>query len=419
MGIAINYHLNKSKRTKGAKTVAIIGRVSYSFMSNEGHQKRTFKFGTGNSAPVNGFKRGRVSSAATDASHINSKLTAFTKRAEDLYKEYESKKSFPTESAFKEALLSGVILAKEDRNFVSDFEGFIAYHENKGSAQTTVRNLKQTLEHLKSAAVKKRHPLDYATMNLEFYAKFISYCSEVVLPGETKGLKKNTIGSHIKLLKTFMNYATACGWNTFSYYRHPQFKILVEKIPVTTLNEIEISQLYEIDLSKRPRLALNLHFFLLGCETGLRYVDYSKIKKDKISEVTGGYNLSAKTQKTGTDVIIPLSRLAMDILAKYNYQMPKAPSNQTLNFNLRELMKLAEINKQISSHDARRSFATNQYKAGTPVQWIMKITGHATEREFYKYIGVDLAENADLVRGMHDKYKIERKGLLNTTLKIA
>ena len=51
----------------------------------------------------------------------------------------------------------------------------------------------------------------------------------------------------------------------------------------------------------------------------------------------------------------------------------------------------------ISTHTARRSFATNAYKAGLPTVAIMKITGHTIERQFLKYIKVSKEESAVLI----------------------
>ena len=51
----------------------------------------------------------------------------------------------------------------------------------------------------------------------------------------------------------------------------------------------------------------------------------------------------------------------------------------------------------VSSHTARRSFATNAYKSGVPTIAIMKITGHTKESTFLKYIKVSAQENADML----------------------
>jgi integrase len=61
--------------------------------------------------------------------------------------------------------------------------------------------------------------------------------------------------------------------------------------------------------------------------------------------------------------------------------------------------------KLVSTHIGRRSFASNSYGDGMPIPLIMAITGHKTEREFRRYIGIsqsDLAEQA--ARFLNGKY---------------
>jgi integrase len=417
MSITINYFLANKSKFKTAKELSICGVVQYTFDDANGTQKRRFKFSTGQKSPVKGFKNGKVVGSVINASHINSKLAEFRKNAEKLYNHYTEKKKFPTPQAFKDKIFKGVIEVEEERDFVKDFEDYIKL---KGSPQKSiVKNLNQALNRIKAMKKKTNYSLDYSTINMEFYLKFKKFCDEVVLTDERVGISKNTFGGHIKLLKTFLNYAKSNGWNRYEYYTSKDFKILTEEIKVVSLTEDEVNKVAELNLSNRPRLGLTRDYFLLGCETGLRYIDYAKINKSSIKEVKNGYNLEIKTQKTDANTVIPLSQLAMDILAKYSYQLPEPPTNQKLNKNLKTVMELAKVDKSISSHDSRRTFCTLQYHSGTPVAWLMAISTHRTERQFYAYIGVDLKENADKVRDMHDKYKIEKKGLLNNKLKVA
>jgi integrase len=52
----------------------------------------------------------------------------------------------------------------------------------------------------------------------------------------------------------------------------------------------------------------------------------------------------------------------------------------------------------ISSHTARRSFCTNEFLAGTPVELIMKISGHKSIKDFYKYIRISPEEAANKIK---------------------
>ena len=109
--------------------------------------------------------------------------------------------------------------------------------------------------------------------------------------------------------------------------------------------------------------------------------------------------------------------MVISILEKYNYQLPKAISNQKFNEALKIIAETANISETVvknitkggetittvqpkfnfvTSHVARRSFATNAVKRGIEPILVMAITGHKTEQEFLKYIKLSSEEKADL-----------------------
>ena len=154
--------------------------------------------------------------------------------------------------------------------------------------------------------------------------------------------------------------------------------------------------------------------FLIGCYTGLRFSDFTEINPENI--VSNNTVIQVRTKKTGQRVSIPLHKTVRKILKKYKNNLPKAYTNQTMNEYLKEVVSLAGIKeliettitkggkveknvlpkfKLVSTHTARRSFATNLYLAEVPSISIMKITGHKTERSFLQYIRVTQRENAD------------------------
>jgi integrase len=113
---------------------------------------------------------------------------------------------------------------------------------------------------------------------------------------------------------------------------------------------------------------------------------------------------------------------------KHNGKLPRAISNQKANEYLKELGQIKpkghdkpvlndSISKTItkggvkvitnyqkwellSTHTARRTFATNEYLAGTPAVTIMQVTGHKTEKAFLRYIRLTPREHAKLLQ-MH------------------
>jgi integrase len=52
----------------------------------------------------------------------------------------------------------------------------------------------------------------------------------------------------------------------------------------------------------------------------------------------------------------------------------------------------------ITSHTCRRSFCTNEFLAGTPVELIMKISGHKSVKDFYKYIRITPEEAGNKIK---------------------
>jgi integrase len=151
--------------------------------------------------------------------------------------------------------------------------------------------------------------------------------------------------------------------------------------------------------------------FLVGCWTGCRFSDISQITPENI---TGGF-IRMKQYKTGTPVVIPLHPVVTVLINKYGGQLPKAISNQKFNDALKKVAEEAELNEivfksitkggmkvttrhakheMVTTHTARRSFATNLYNSDFPTLSIMAITGHKTEKAFLKYIKTTPDEHA-------------------------
>jgi len=226
---------------------------------------------------------------------------------------------------------------------------------------------------------------------------------------QLKNLSLNTVGRHVKQLKAVFRYAHQDGTHNNEVYKDSRF--LVFKVPsdeISLTNE-EIERIRLLDLSDTPRLDLIRDVFLLGCYTALRYSDYSRISPEHISEGEyGKLMLTIHNKKTDIKTTVPLRTEAVAILKKYRFKLPKT-YEQKVNKGIKEIGQLAGIDNQIvimkyrgvdkvketrrkyemiKTHTARRSAATNMYKAGISTVEIMKITGHKSEKTFFRYINV-------------------------------
>jgi integrase len=256
---------------------------------------------------------------------------------------------------------------------------------------------------------------DFKDINANFYKRFVAYMLS------EKNYSVNTYGRALKFIKTLISKATKEGINTNLYYLN--FKGVQEESESIYLNEVELQKIYKLDLSTRPGLEKVRDLFIIGCNTGLRFSDYTTISPDDIQ----GERLRIIAQKTNTKVVIPLLADTKAILQKYNFQLPKAISNQKFNENLKKIAEEAGIKENVTthitkggvkettkhfkyqlvtSHTARRSFATNYYLMGIDTLQIMAITGHKTEKEFLKYVKVSRDEKADLFeKSVNEKLK--------------
>jgi len=177
-----------------------------------------------------------------------------------------------------------------------------------------------------------------------------------------------------------------------------------------------LAKLYELDLSSTPGQERVRDIFLIGAWTGW-FGDLPQVNKENIE----GGMIHITQHKTGNKVWIPMYPMVKAILEKYDFEIPAIITNQKFNEALKLIAKKAKINapfhkritkggktistkfekwQLVTSHSARRSFATNLYKSGFPSISIMQITGHKTEAAFLKYIKVTPEEHAKLLQ-MH------------------
>lgn len=251
----------------------------------------------------------------------------------------------------------------------------------------TLKNYQSTIARLEAFELKIETKLSFDDVNLDFYHAFMDYC-KVELQQST-----NTFGSHIKHIKTWMNAATEEGLNTNTMFRSRGFTTTTETADSTYLTTDEIDKLKQLDLTDN-HLEKVRDIFVVACYTGLRISDYAKVCFANM--INENSMVKICTEKTGKEVIIPVHPFVHQTLKKYRGILPML-SHQKFNKYIKDVVALAGIKKLITSHCARRSFATNAFKSGVPSLSIMQITGHTTEKNFLKYIKVTKEENAQLM----------------------
>lgn len=356
---------------------------------------------------------------------FNQRLDDFEAGIKTIYRRWinDNNGRQPSPEALKDALdihfkkTSASPASKDLISFIRDLilrsqTGTRLHHKSgKPIHPNTIKTYKTTLSHLSDFQKKYKRKIDFDTIDLDFYEDYKAYFIT------EKQVKINTAGKHIQLLKTILNEAAELGLHTNTAHRGKRFVTLREEADNIYLTAEEVAALERLDLSGNPRLDKVRDTFLIGIHTGQRYSDFSRISPKMIGE--DGL-LHLVQVKTGNRVAIPLHPTVQRVFEKYaDSEMPSI-SEQKFNAYLKEIGQLIpslceptpksftqggvaiienlERWKQLTSHTARRTFATLWYRSGkVPAISIMAITGHTTEKNFLRYIKATPTDHARMM----------------------
>jgi len=218
-----------------------------------------------------------------------------------------------------------------------------------------------------------------------------------------RGLQHNTAAKDIKNLNRVLNRLVMNG--TIPRNPFKGFSCSYVNPRRQYLSSEEIDLLYHKDFQVK-RLARVRDVFLFQVYTGLAYSDISELSQDSIvTGIDGGKWIVIFRKKTGTRSSIPLLPRAQTILDRYkqdpycqyhNLLIPVS-SNQRMNGYLKEIADICQINKNLTTHLARHTFATTvTLSSGVPIETVSKMLGHSdlrTTQIYSKVIDKKVAED--------------------------
>ncbi|MBP1638876.1 MAG: putative transposase [Bacteroidetes bacterium] len=230
----------------------------------------------------------------------------------------------------------------------------------------------------------------------EFYLKTVCNCCQ------------NTTAKYIKNFGKIIRICLANGWivkNPFINY-----KSKVVEVERAFLSQEEIETMYNKTFIT-ARLNQVKDIFLFSCFTGLAYADVKKLSRRNIGiGVDGERWIFINRTKTDTRSNIPLLPIASTILEKYEdhpqvvNQDKLLPllSNQKMNGYLKEIADLCGINKELTFHIARHTFATTvTLSNGVPIESVSKMLGHKnikTTQHYAKILDLKVSDDMKILR---------------------
>ncbi len=204
--------------------------------------------------------------------------------------------------------------------------------------------------------------------------------------------KNNGAVNLLCCLKNFILYAIRNEWiekNPFRYYKMKVDKTNV-KVPLT---KSELDTLIRKPLPNE-RLDRIRDVFVFCCLTGLAFTDADNLRKEHITtDEQGMLWIHKPREKTAVMSRVPLLPHPIELLNKYGHdaelqikgKLLPVPSNQKMNAYLKEIADLCNIQKNLTTHCARHTFATLAIEYGMPIDIIAKILGHTNTNMTRRY----------------------------------
>jgi integrase/recombinase XerD len=179
-----------------------------------------------------------------------------------------------------------------------------------------------------------------------------------------------------------------------TYHKHlrkvTRYLRMADMIPVDPYERVKLSRgkskerqpLTEDELDKLRAIKLTepldhvRDLFIFAAYTGLAYCDVQVFNFDQMTEKIGNiYYIDGERLKTGTKFFTPILTPAMEVLKKYDYNLPKI-TNQKGNEYLHLIQHAMGLRKSLTFHVARHSFATLAISHGVPIEDVARMLGH-------------------------------------------
>ena len=244
-------------------------------------------------------------------------------------------------------------------------------HKNSYSAQTL-----KTYSTYLTKLEKFRSPIYFHDITEKFIINYKNWMYEV------RNNNENTVNKSLSILRTFVIMAQKAKY----IHTNPFENITIKKIQgnreFLNIEELRrLEQYYEITTNENHRKVLK--YFLFSCYTGLRFTDVVNLK---YANIQGGL-IRLVMHKTKEDIFIPLSDKAKKLIGNGNAdeKVFDTVSNQKTNKTLKKIMNITGIQKHISFHCARHTFATISLTIGIPVEVVQKLLGHKDIRDTLIY----------------------------------
>jgi integrase len=282
----------------------------------------------------------------------------------------------------------------------NDQEALVGSGVSKATYWVSVYTRKLLKEYV--ASKYKREDLYLRELNINFIKYFHTFLKT------EKGMSQNSCTKHLKLLKKIVNQAVANSYMTSNPFL--SYKVEREPVEIEFLDEEELRRIINFD-TPLPRLERAKDMFIFGCFTGLSYIDIKTLTTEHIEkDELGRIWIKKRRVKTGVLARVPLLPIAKLILDKYKGGDKLLPIQDPADVNkyLKDIAILCNINKRITFHTSRHTFAsTVTLSNNISLEVVSKMLGHTNTRmtsHYAKLVDRCIGEQMDKLMSTYEEY---------------
>lgn len=395
-GLQFIIRLDKKEQSTGS----IYVRITIEAKRAEISLKKTMPIHLWNTA------KGKATGSSRESKILNNYLDDVRIKLTECYRELQLKQDRITPEAIKALFLGD----HPDQHTLSEL---IDYHDLSQFpllSTSTRKCYKITKNYILSFLKLKRNTSDIFLSKIDF--KFISdfdfYLRTVKPIDHHQPLNNNGLMKHMQRFRKILNLGVRLEWLTKNPFN--AYNVRFDKVERGFLTKYEL-ELIEKKKFSIERLEMIKDLFIFSCYTGLAYTDAINLSISEISiGIDGKKWIYSKREKTQTPLKIPVLQQALEIIEKYKSN-PRSVnrgtifpmvSNQKVNGYLKEIADICEIEKNLTFHLARHTFATTvTLSNGVPIETVSNLLGHksiSTTQIYAKVLENKISEDMTRLR---------------------
>jgi len=359
-------------------------------------------------------KTGKAVGKTQEVIELNGILESIKATMTKIYRELQEKETTVNAERIKNIFfgieIQQQMLLELFQRHNEDVEKLIGISKSKATHQ----KYEVTRKHLTNFIKEKYNRSDVAIKEIDYI--FITDFEVYLLT--TAGCNANTTAKFMQFFKRIVIIAKNNGWIKADPFAN--YKIRIKKVDRGYLQQKEIEAIMAKKFPTK-RLDQVRDIFIFSCFCGLAYIDVKNLRENNIrTSFDDKLWIMGKREKTGVSFTIPLLDIPKRILEKYKGTLPEdrilpVPSNQKMNAYLKEIGSVCGIEKDLTFHLARHTFATLTLSKGVSIESVSKMLGHTNIKTTQIYaritdakISHDMNAFAGKVRGMEEKFAVNQ-----------